>query len=183
MAQQQTLASFATALPLSSDVIVALAGRTRLSRASHPHHQPRSRAMALLVLRTLIFVVVLPAAVLVYIPNRILAASSALPSFDLGWFRLIGWVRNPMYVALVIVLLGESVAFQSLALLAYTGLVWLACHLFVVLYEEPALHRRFGAAYDTYRGQVPRWLPRLRRSGDGTGMTEAPGRPPPRGQT
>jgi len=181
--------------------------------------------MALLVLRTLIFVVVLPAAVLVYIPNRILAAGSGLPSFDLGWFRLIGWVpialgaavlvwcwvgfvaegrgtpapydpprqlvtgqlyrwvRNPMYVALVIVLLGESVAFQSLALLAYTGAVWLACHLFVLLYEEPALHRRFGAAYDTYRGQVPRWLPRFRRSGDGTGATEAPGRPPPHGQT
>jgi len=181
--------------------------------------------MLLLVLRALVFVVVLPGAVLVYIPNRILAAGSALPSFDLGWFRLIGWVpialgvavlvwcwvgfviegrgtpapydpprqlvtgqlyrwvRNPMYVALVIVLLGESVAFQSLALLAYTGVVWLACHLFVVLYEEPALHRRFGAAYDTYRGQVPRWLPRFRRSGDGTGATEAPGRPPPHGQT
>jgi len=165
--------------------------------------------MALLVLRTLIFVVVLPAAVLVYIPNRILAASSGLPSFDLGWFKLAGWVpiavgaavlvwcwvgfvaegrgtpapydpprqlvtgqlyrwvRNPMYVALVIVLLGESVAFQSLALLVYAGVVWLGCYLFVVLYEEPALHRRFGAAYDTYRGQVPRWLPRLRRSRTG----------------
>ena len=61
----------------------------------------------------------------------------------------------------VLVLLGESVAFQSLALLAYAGVVWLVCHLFVVLYEEPALHRRFGSAYDTYREQVPRWLPRL----------------------
>jgi protein-S-isoprenylcysteine O-methyltransferase Ste14 len=39
---------------------------------------------------------------------------------------------------------------------------WLCCHLFVVLYEEPALRRRFGAAYDDDRGQVPRWLPRLR---------------------
>jgi len=167
--------------------------------------------MFLLVLRTLIFVVVLPAAVLVYIPNRILDANSGLPSVDLGWFKLTGWVpialgvavlvwcwvgfvtegrgtpapydpprqlvtgqlyrwvRNPIYVALVIVLLGESVAFQSLALLAYAGVVWLGCHLFVVLYEEPALHRRFGAAYDAYRGQVPRWLPRLRRSRPGQG--------------
>ena len=181
--------------------------------------------MALLVLRTLVFVVVLPGAVLVYIPNRILAASPELPSFDLGWFRLIGWVpialgvvvlvwcwvgfvaegrgtpapydppkqlvtgqlyrwvRNPIYVALVMILLGESVAFQSLALLVYAGVVWLGCHLFVVLYEEPALHRRFGAAYDTYRGQVPRWLPRLRRSGTGQGVTETPDRPPRRGQT
>jgi protein-S-isoprenylcysteine O-methyltransferase Ste14 len=72
-----------------------------------------------------------------------------------------------MYVGLVIVLLGESVAFQSLSLLVYAGVVWLACHLFVVLYEEPALHRRFGAAYDAYREQVPRWLPRLRRSATG----------------
>ena len=167
--------------------------------------------MLLLVLRALVFVVVLPGAVLVYIPNRILAAGSALPSFDLGWFKLAGWVpiafgmavlvwcwvgfvaqgrgtpapydpprqlvtgqlyrwvRNPMYVALVIVLLGESVAFQSLALLVYAGVVWLACHLFVVLYEEPALHRRFGTAYDTYREQVPRWLPRLRRSATAEG--------------
>jgi protein-S-isoprenylcysteine O-methyltransferase Ste14 len=180
--------------------------------------------MPLLVVRALIFVVVLPGAVLVYIPNRILAANPGLPSFHLGWLRLTGWVpialglavltwcwvgfvvegrgtpapydpprrlvtgqlyrwvRNPMYVALVIVLLGESVAFQSLALLVYAGVVWLACHLFVVLYEEPALHRRFGAAYDSYRGQVPRWLPRLRRSGS-AGVTDAAPRQPPEGQT
>ena len=178
-----------------------------------------------LVLRALVFVVVLPGAVLVYIPYRILAADLGWASFHLGWLRLTGWVpialgvavlvwcwvgfvtegrgtpapydpprqlvtgqlyrwvRNPMYVALVIVLLGESVAFQSLALLVYTGVVWLTCHLFVVLYEKPALRRRFGAAYDTYRKQVPRWLPRLRRSGDGPGVTEAPGRLPPQGQT
>ena len=47
--------------------------------------------------------------------------------------QLYRWVRNPMYVAIVIVLLGESVAFQSLTLLVYAGVVWLACHLFVVL--------------------------------------------------
>jgi protein-S-isoprenylcysteine O-methyltransferase Ste14 len=71
-------------------------------------------------------------------------------------------VRNPMYVGLVLALLGESAIFRSPALLLYAGVVWLCCHLFVVLYEEPALRRRFGAAYDDYRGQVPRWLPRLR---------------------
>jgi len=62
----------------------------------------------------------------------------------------------------VLALLGESAVFQSPALLLYAGVAWLCCHLFVVLYEEPALRRRFGAAYDDYRGQVPRWLPRLR---------------------
>ena len=32
---------------------------------------------------------------------------------------------------------------------------------FVRLYEEPALTRKFGAAYEEYRRNVPRWLPRL----------------------
>jgi hypothetical protein len=50
-------------------------------------------------------------------------------------------------------LAGRERGLQSLALLVYAGVVWLACHLFVVLYGSPA--RRFGAAYDTYRAQVP----------------------------
>jgi protein-S-isoprenylcysteine O-methyltransferase Ste14 len=37
-------------------------------------------------------------------------------------------------------------------------------HLFVVFYEEPALERQFGDAYERYRARVPRWVPKLRRS-------------------
>ena len=69
------------------------------------------------------------------------------------------WVRNPMYVGVLIVLVGEAIAFSA-ALLVYAALVWLAFHAFVVGYEEPHLAARFGASYETYRRTVPRWLPR-----------------------
>ena len=49
-----------------------------------------------------------------------------------GLYRM---VRNPMYVGIVLILLGESIVFASLTLLGYAVLVWLCCHLFVVLYE------------------------------------------------
>ncbi len=70
------------------------------------------------------------------------------------------WVRNPMYVGLVAVLLGEAAVLRSIALLAYAVAVWLAFHVFVVLYEEPVLRRRFSDAYEEYARSVPRWIPR-----------------------
>ena len=45
---------------------------------------------------------------------------------------------------------------------AYGSVFWLACHVFVVAYEEPTLARTFGAEYEAYRANVPRWIPRLR---------------------
>src|SRR5574341_1803782 len=60
------------------------------------------------------------------------------------------YVRNPMYVGVLLVLLGEAFFFASLQLLGYAGLVFLAFHLFVVLYEEPALRRQFGETYQRY---------------------------------
>jgi protein-S-isoprenylcysteine O-methyltransferase Ste14 len=77
-----------------------------------------------------------------------------------GLFR---YVRNPMYVAVVSVIVGQALWLARPALLAYAGLVWLAFHLFVLAYEEPTLRRQFGGEYDRYRAAVPRWLPRLRR--------------------
>ena len=72
------------------------------------------------------------------------------------------YVRNPMYVSVLLVLLGESVFFESRRLLLYAGIVWLVVHSFVLIYEEPTLRRKFGAAYDEYCRRVPRWLPRFR---------------------
>jgi len=47
--------------------------------------------------------------------------------------------------------------------------VALAFVVFVRVYEEPTLHRRYGEQYDAYRQAVPGWWPRLRpwRPGDG----------------
>lgn len=78
--------------------------------------------------------------------------------------RLYRRVRNPMYLAVVTALCGEALMFGSFALLVYAGSAALFYHLLVVVYEEPSLHRRFGRPYDDYRRQVPRWLPRTRRT-------------------
>jgi protein-S-isoprenylcysteine O-methyltransferase Ste14 len=71
-------------------------------------------------------------------------------------------VRNPMYVAVVAVILGQALLVGSIALLEYGAVVWLMFHLFVALYEEPTLRRSFGADYETFRAAVPRWIPRLK---------------------
>jgi protein-S-isoprenylcysteine O-methyltransferase Ste14 len=68
-------------------------------------------------------------------------------------------VRNPMYVGVLLILIGESMFFSSLAILRYTFVVWLMFHLFVVFYEEPTLRKKFGAAYEEYRRSVSRWIP------------------------
>jgi protein-S-isoprenylcysteine O-methyltransferase Ste14 len=71
-------------------------------------------------------------------------------------------VRNPMYLGVILVLVGEAVFFESRVLSFYATIVALSFHLFVVLYEEPKLHALFGEEYDAYRAGVPRWIPRLR---------------------
>ena len=48
------------------------------------------------------------------------------------------------------------------------GLMWLAFHVFVLLYEEPTLRATFGAEYDAYCRRVPRWLPRPPRADRGS---------------
>jgi protein-S-isoprenylcysteine O-methyltransferase Ste14 len=69
------------------------------------------------------------------------------------------YVRNPMYVGVLLFLLGESLFFGSWGFLAYT-LGWLAfVHVTVIVYEEPNLHRKFGESYDHYRSAVRRWIP------------------------
>ena len=71
------------------------------------------------------------------------------------------YVRNPIYVAVVAVILGQALLFGDGRLLWYGALFWLACHVFVVVYEEPTLERTFGAEYAAFRANVPRWMPRL----------------------
>src|SRR5271166_512728 len=70
-------------------------------------------------------------------------------------------VRNPIYIALVSVTVGQALLFGDGRLLWYGAVVWLAFHLFVVLYEEPTLQLKFGMEYETFRANVPRWIPRL----------------------
>jgi protein-S-isoprenylcysteine O-methyltransferase Ste14 len=70
-------------------------------------------------------------------------------------------VRNPMYLGVGSIVVGEAILFGSLPLVGYLALLALAWHLFVVLWEEPSLERTFGEEYRAYRASVPRWLPRV----------------------
>lgn len=71
------------------------------------------------------------------------------------------YVRNPMYVGVLSVIAGQALALGSVLLLGYAALIWLCFFAFVVLYEEPSLLHRFGASYQDYRTNVPRWWPRI----------------------
>jgi protein-S-isoprenylcysteine O-methyltransferase Ste14 len=75
-----------------------------------------------------------------------------------GFYR---YVRNPMYVAVVSMVLGQGLFFGNPQLLVYGFIAWLGTFLFVLTYEEPTLRRTFGAEYETYRANVPRWIPRF----------------------
>ncbi len=66
--------------------------------------------------------------------------------------------RNPMYVGAMIMLIGESIIFQSTALWIYAIIVFVAFNLFIWLHEEPRLSRDFGDEYREYRHKVRRWI-------------------------
>ena len=73
------------------------------------------------------------------------------------------FLRHPMYFSLILVLLGESLFFKSWRVLGYASVFALMAHLFVVLYEEPHMVKKWGTAYLQYAARVPRWIPRIRR--------------------
>jgi protein-S-isoprenylcysteine O-methyltransferase Ste14 len=148
--------------------------------------------------KTLLFAVVVPGAVAVYIPSTLLgrpldlrpadaigfiglvlvAFGICLLCFCLWNFALVGlgtpapfdppkrlvmrgpyrWTRNPMYVGMISILVGEAVMERSVVLAEYAVVVLIGFFAFVVLYEEPTLRAKFGAAYDEYRERVPRWI-------------------------
>jgi protein-S-isoprenylcysteine O-methyltransferase Ste14 len=76
-----------------------------------------------------------------------------------GMYR---YVRNPMYVALLVAIAGEALLLGRLSLLLYAAVVAVITNVFVRFYEEPALRRQFGEQYEAYRQAVPGWWPRLR---------------------
>ena len=66
--------------------------------------------------------------------------------------------RNPMYIAVLLVLLGWFVGFRSATLAAYGVVMMVVFHLRVVLHEEPFLARTHGDQWSEYSARVPRWL-------------------------
>lgn len=89
--------------------------------------------------------------------------SPADPARRLVVKGLYRYTRNPMYVGVMMVLLGEHIFFASMALMWYAVAVFLVFNLFIRFYEEPYLRRQFGAEYEAYCQKVGRWLPDLSR--------------------
>lgn len=69
------------------------------------------------------------------------------------------FVRNPMYLGVLIAIAGEAVFSLSAPLAVYALLFWLGAHLFVTKYEEPKLLKLFGDTYAAYNMTTPRWIP------------------------
>ena len=76
-----------------------------------------------------------------------------------GFYR---YTRNPMYVGVLLVILGHVLWFGFWNLLIYVVVIFLAFNTFVAYYEEPTLRKKFGAAYEDYCSRVPRWFLKLK---------------------
>jgi protein-S-isoprenylcysteine O-methyltransferase Ste14 len=83
-------------------------------------------------------------------PPRLLVVS--------GLYR---FVRNPMYLSVTSIVLGEVLLTSSRALLIYWVVWFTIVNLFVMGYEEPTLRGQFGGEYERYSRHVGRWMPRL----------------------
>lgn len=84
--------------------------------------------------------------------------SPADPTKQLVVSGLYRFSRNPMYVGVIMMLIGESIFFHSYILFVYTVLVFTAFHLFVKFFEEPRLKKDFGEEYNKYSKKVSRWI-------------------------
>lgn len=76
-----------------------------------------------------------------------------------GFYR---YVRNPLYVGVLLIFLGHFLWFGYWTLLLYAVIAFIIVHVFVLLYEEPTLKKKFGTAYEAYLQRVPRWIPRFK---------------------
>lgn len=70
------------------------------------------------------------------------------------------YVRNPMYVGVSTIVLGQALLIRSLDLVIYWACFFVVVNVFIMAYEEPWLRRRFGASYEDYYRHVGRWIPR-----------------------
>ena len=83
------------------------------------------------------------------------------PPRNLVIVGLYRFARNPMYVGVLCILLGWSVASGSLVIALYAAIVAMLFHWRVLRHEEPWLAQEFGSDWDSYAGAVRRWMPRL----------------------
>lgn len=71
------------------------------------------------------------------------------------------YVRNPMYLSVLTIVLGDILLTRSIPLLVYWATFVAAANLFVTGYEEPYLRQQFGDSYEKYTRSVGRWIPKF----------------------
>lgn len=111
--------------------------------------------------------VVLGTAALLYAFGRFVIEGRGTPAPIAPTERLVvgglnRYVRNPMYLSVAAVIVGQALLLARPVLLVYTAVFLLVTAAFVRLYEEPTLAAEYGAEYDAYRSAVRGWIPRLR---------------------
>lgn len=84
--------------------------------------------------------------------------SPADPTTHLVAEGLYRYSRNPMYVGVMLILLGEAIAISSQTLFVYSAFILLLFHLYVTFFEEPRLRKDFGDDYTRYCREVRRWF-------------------------
>ena len=82
------------------------------------------------------------------------------PTANLVVGGLYRYVRNPMYLAVIAIILGQAAILGRGVLVGYAAILWAVVASFVKLYEEPTLSARYGEQYDAYRRGVRSWWPR-----------------------
>lgn len=128
-------------------------------RGSLPYSAPLRAAGAVLISAG---AVVLVGAFVRFVREGAGTPAPVAPTEHLVVGGLYRYVRNPMYLAVVAVIVGQALVLGQPRLLPYALAVLAAMASFVHWYEEPILTRRYGERYQTYRQAVPGWRPRLR---------------------
>jgi protein-S-isoprenylcysteine O-methyltransferase Ste14 len=85
------------------------------------------------------------------------------PPKELVVTGLYHYIRNPMYVSVLVIIIGHFLWFKTTWIVVYTAVVFQAVYLFVTLYEEPHLKKIFGNTYEEYAKKTPRWIPRINK--------------------
>jgi protein-S-isoprenylcysteine O-methyltransferase Ste14 len=107
-------------------------------------------------------VVALVAAFVRFVVEGLGTPAPVAPTERLVVGGLYRYVRNPMYLAVEAIIIGQALLLGQPALLVYAAAIGVAFAAFVRWYEEPALERQFGEQYEAYRRAVPAWWPRRR---------------------
>jgi protein-S-isoprenylcysteine O-methyltransferase Ste14 len=84
------------------------------------------------------------------------------PTHKLVVGGMYAYVRNPMILGVITVLIGESIVISSRPILLWAALVFIINTAYFMFSEEPGLEKRFGDEYRKYKKNVPRWIPRMR---------------------